>query len=145
MLHGSALDAADTVHVEACHRADGLIVSVSDPGRWQPGIERDPTVGGRGFKIMERVSDEVTIDTGPLGTNVALRWDHDLLPILPLPLPLIRFARTERAGECRSFQERREPEEVAMAVTEQGHARRHHGTGWRPIASIGRRRGDRAE
>ena len=48
---------------------------MSDVGRWQPGIERDPTVGGRGFKVMERVSDEVTIDTGPLGTNVALRWD----------------------------------------------------------------------
>ena len=77
VLHGSALDAANTVHVEACHRADGLIVSVSDPGRWQPGIERDPTVGGRGFKIMERVSDEVTIDTGPLGTTVALRWARD--------------------------------------------------------------------
>jgi len=26
---------------------------------------------------MERVSDEVTIDTGPLGTNVSLRWDRD--------------------------------------------------------------------
>jgi serine phosphatase RsbU (regulator of sigma subunit)/anti-sigma regulatory factor (Ser/Thr protein kinase) len=76
VVHGSRHDPAQTVQLEACTQTDGIIVSVTDAGQWLPGVERDPTVGGRGFKIMERLSDDVTIETTPLGTNVSLHWDR---------------------------------------------------------------------
>jgi anti-sigma regulatory factor (Ser/Thr protein kinase) len=76
VTHGSGMDPTNTVQVEASNTADALIVSVTDPGRWLPGLERDPTLGGRGFRIMERLCDEVTIETAPPGTNVSLRWER---------------------------------------------------------------------
>ena len=76
VMHGSGLDPDNAVQVEASNRADAVLVSVSDGGQWLPGLERDPTLGGRGFRIMEQLSDEVTIETAPPGTNVSLRWDR---------------------------------------------------------------------
>jgi anti-sigma regulatory factor (Ser/Thr protein kinase) len=76
VVHGSRLDPTNTVQLEACAPSDAIVVSVTDAGQWLPGVERDPTVGGRGFKIMERLSDAVSIEATPLGTNVSLRWDR---------------------------------------------------------------------
>jgi serine phosphatase RsbU (regulator of sigma subunit)/anti-sigma regulatory factor (Ser/Thr protein kinase) len=75
VMHGGGFDAAKVVQVEACRRPEAIIVTVSDGGRWLPGLERDPTVGGRGFRIMEQLSSDVTIETGEFGTAVSLQWE----------------------------------------------------------------------
>jgi len=78
--HGAGFDADALVTLEASVSDRGLIASVSDRGTWRPGVEQDNPERGRGFVLVEELSDDLHIDTGPLGTTVTLSW-HDLVPI----------------------------------------------------------------
>jgi serine phosphatase RsbU (regulator of sigma subunit)/anti-sigma regulatory factor (Ser/Thr protein kinase) len=72
--HGSAFDPSMLVSVEASFRDPELIVSVSDRGRWRSDLERSDSERGRGLPIVERLSDDVRIETGAPGTTVTVRW-----------------------------------------------------------------------
>lgn len=71
--HGSR-DAEDVVRLEAALLPDELIVSVSDSGQWQPGIEGFFTGRGRGHLLMRALSDDVDVDTDRHGTIVTLQF-----------------------------------------------------------------------
>jgi anti-sigma regulatory factor (Ser/Thr protein kinase) len=72
--HGSAFDPSMLVSVEASFRDPELTVSVSDRGHWRSDLERADTERGRGLPIVERLSDNVRIETGAPGTTVTMRW-----------------------------------------------------------------------
>jgi anti-sigma regulatory factor (Ser/Thr protein kinase) len=70
--HGSGRDERLLVKIEAALRPADVIVSVSDTGMWQPGLEGMFTGRGRGHLIMQASVDEVDIDTSRDGTVVTL-------------------------------------------------------------------------
>jgi anti-sigma regulatory factor (Ser/Thr protein kinase) len=74
--HGSGGDESQVVKVEVARRDDDILVSVSDTGQWQPGIEGYFTGRGRGHLLMQALVDEVHIDTDHQGTIVTLRLDR---------------------------------------------------------------------
>jgi anti-sigma regulatory factor (Ser/Thr protein kinase) len=74
--HGSDFDATNLVSVDACLRDRSVILSISDRGRWRPGLEQESSERGRGFRIVEQISDDVRIETGSSGTTVTLMWQH---------------------------------------------------------------------
>ena len=76
MEHGSA-DASQVVRLEASAIGDGLIVSVSDTGRWQPGLEGFFTGRGRGHTLMHTLADGIDVDGDHNGTIVTLRFERD--------------------------------------------------------------------
>jgi anti-sigma regulatory factor (Ser/Thr protein kinase) len=51
-----------------------LVVTVTDDGQWRPGVQQDAPERGRGFVMIEQLSDDVRIETGPFGTSVTLFW-----------------------------------------------------------------------
>ncbi len=59
-----------TVHMEL-QRPD-VLVTVRDTGRWRPPCSEDRG-RGRGTQFMQNCSDDLRIDHGPTGTNVAIR------------------------------------------------------------------------
>jgi anti-sigma regulatory factor (Ser/Thr protein kinase) len=71
--HGSA-DPGDIVRVEAALLEGDLVVSVSDSGTWQPGIEGFFSGRGRGHLLMRALARNVDVDTDPNGTIVTLRF-----------------------------------------------------------------------
>jgi anti-sigma regulatory factor (Ser/Thr protein kinase) len=73
--HGSP-DTEDVVRFEAALLPDELIVSVSDSGRWQPGIQGFFTGRGRGHLLMRALSDDVDVDTDQHGTVVTLQFQR---------------------------------------------------------------------
>jgi anti-sigma regulatory factor (Ser/Thr protein kinase) len=81
--HGSNFDPTKLVSVEGGVRDRGLVLTVSDHGQWRPGVEHDTPERGRGFVMADRLSDEVRIDTGSLGTTVTLAWRDLLTPRPP--------------------------------------------------------------
>jgi PAS domain-containing protein/anti-sigma regulatory factor (Ser/Thr protein kinase) len=71
--HGSA-ETDDIVRVEAAFLEGELVVSVSDSGTWQPGIEGFFSGRGRGHLLMRALASDVDVDTDPNGTIVTLRF-----------------------------------------------------------------------
>jgi serine/threonine-protein kinase RsbW len=68
--HGYGFDGDGTVEVEARLVGDELQVEVRDRGAWRT-PEADP-LRGRGRRIMERLMDDVSIDTSTEGTIVRM-------------------------------------------------------------------------
>jgi len=62
-----------TVHREL--QLPDVLATVQDTGRWRPpgGETRGHENRGRGTQFMRNCSDELQIDHGPTGTNVAIR------------------------------------------------------------------------
>jgi anti-sigma regulatory factor (Ser/Thr protein kinase) len=71
--HGSS-DGAQVVRLEACAEDDELIVSISDSGQWQPGLEGFFTGRGRGHALMHALADAIDVDGDHNGTIVTLRF-----------------------------------------------------------------------
>jgi len=58
------------IEVEIARREGTLVARVRDFGRWrEPWANEDR---GRGTGIMEALSEDVTVDTGPTGTTVTI-------------------------------------------------------------------------
>jgi PAS domain S-box-containing protein len=74
--HGSRGDETQVVKVEVARRDRDILVSVSDTGQWQPGVEGYFTGRGRGHLLMQALVDDVHIDTDHQGTIVTLRLDR---------------------------------------------------------------------
>jgi serine phosphatase RsbU (regulator of sigma subunit)/anti-sigma regulatory factor (Ser/Thr protein kinase) len=71
--HGS--DEEDQViRVEAARLAEEVMISVSDSGRWQSGIEGFFTGRGRGHMLMRALADDVDVETDQHGSIVTLRF-----------------------------------------------------------------------
>jgi anti-sigma regulatory factor (Ser/Thr protein kinase) len=70
MEHGYRLDRTRTVHTTASLAGGRLEIVVADLGAWLP--PGDPGSRGRGFPLMEGLSDEMALDHGPAGTTVRL-------------------------------------------------------------------------
>jgi anti-sigma regulatory factor (Ser/Thr protein kinase) len=70
--HGSSRDASQIVKVEIAIRDDEVIASVTDSGRWRPGVDGYFSGRGRGHLIMQSLLDDVDIDTDAQGTIVTL-------------------------------------------------------------------------
>ena len=75
--HGSGFDPQKLVTVEAGLTQDALVVAVVDTGRWRPGVEGERADRGRGFLMIEELSDDVQIQRGPPRTMVTLTWSRD--------------------------------------------------------------------
>jgi len=73
--HGSTHD-EQVVRVEATVDDEQLLVSVSDSGQWQPGIEGFFTGRGRGHQLMHAFADNVDVDTDQHGTIVTLMFSR---------------------------------------------------------------------
>jgi anti-sigma regulatory factor (Ser/Thr protein kinase) len=71
--HGSA-DPDDVVRIEAAVRDGELLISVSDSGSWQPGIDGFFAGRGRGHLLMRALAEDVNVDTDQHGTIVTLRF-----------------------------------------------------------------------
>jgi PAS domain-containing protein/anti-sigma regulatory factor (Ser/Thr protein kinase) len=71
--HGSKRDSSQVVKLEVAARESEIVASVSDSGRWQPGIDGYVTGRGRGHLLMQALTDDVEIDTDHQGTIVTLR------------------------------------------------------------------------
>jgi anti-sigma regulatory factor (Ser/Thr protein kinase) len=74
--HGSD-DENQIVRVEATTHEDRLIVSVSDSGNWQPGVEGYFHGRGRGHLLMQSFAEAVDIDTDQHGTIVTLIFERE--------------------------------------------------------------------
>jgi serine phosphatase RsbU (regulator of sigma subunit)/anti-sigma regulatory factor (Ser/Thr protein kinase)/PAS domain-containing protein len=72
--HGAARDPSQLVRIEIAARDAEIVASISDSGRWQPGIEGFFTGRGRGHLLMQSLADDVDIDTDLQGTIVTLRF-----------------------------------------------------------------------
>lgn len=59
--------------VRASHDDVGVVVVVTDEGRWRPPGRTDQR--GRGLTLMHHLMDGVEIDPSPSGTRVTLRRD----------------------------------------------------------------------
>jgi anti-sigma regulatory factor (Ser/Thr protein kinase) len=77
--HGSS-DGAAIVRVEATTADDEIIVSVSDAGQWQPGLEGYFSGRGRGHALMHALADAIDVDSDQHGTILTLRFAHHRLP-----------------------------------------------------------------
>jgi anti-sigma regulatory factor (Ser/Thr protein kinase) len=77
--HGSD-DESQVVRVEAAVTDDAVVISVSDSGQWQPGIEGFFTGRGRGHLLMRAFADDVEIDTDQHGTIVTLTFARTQAP-----------------------------------------------------------------
>jgi anti-sigma regulatory factor (Ser/Thr protein kinase)/PAS domain-containing protein len=73
--HGST-DASQVVRVEGSAGADELVISVSDSGEWQPGLEGFFTGRGRGHALMSAMADGIEVDGDHNGTIVTLRFSR---------------------------------------------------------------------
>jgi anti-sigma regulatory factor (Ser/Thr protein kinase) len=71
--HGS-VDASQVVHIEASAGDDEIVVSVSDSGQWQPGLEGFFTGRGRGHALMHALARTIDVDSDHNGTIVTLRF-----------------------------------------------------------------------
>jgi anti-sigma regulatory factor (Ser/Thr protein kinase) len=71
--HGST-DASQVVRVEGSAGPDELVISVSDSGEWQPGLEGFFTGRGRGHALMSALADGIDVDGDHNGTIVTLRF-----------------------------------------------------------------------
>jgi serine phosphatase RsbU (regulator of sigma subunit)/anti-sigma regulatory factor (Ser/Thr protein kinase) len=74
--HGSDFDAGKLVTVQGSAAGPSLVLSVRDTGRWRPGIEEERPDRGRGFVLVEELTDQVRIDRDPNGTTVTLVWSR---------------------------------------------------------------------
>jgi PAS domain S-box-containing protein len=74
--HGST-HPDDVVRVEGAFDGDALIVSVTDSGRWQPGIEGYFSGRGRGHLLMRALTADVDVDSDQHGTIVTLRFTRE--------------------------------------------------------------------
>lgn len=66
--HGPGEDA--TLRIEAVDENGEVTITVTDTGRWRPRAERP---GGRGFHLMNALTDDVEVVLGTSGTAVQLR------------------------------------------------------------------------
>jgi anti-sigma regulatory factor (Ser/Thr protein kinase) len=71
--HGSD-DDRQVVRVEATIDDGDLLISVSDSGQWQPGIEGLFTGRGRGHVLMQAFATDVGIETDQHGTIATLHF-----------------------------------------------------------------------
>jgi anti-sigma regulatory factor (Ser/Thr protein kinase) len=74
--HGSDFDVDKLVTIQGSASGSSLVVSVRDTGTWRPGIEEERPDRGRGFLLVEELTDQVHIDRDPSGSNVTLVWSH---------------------------------------------------------------------
>ena len=65
------------VRLEASATDDELIVSISDSGEWQPGLEGFFTGRGRGHALMHALADSIDVDGDHNGTIVTLHFTRD--------------------------------------------------------------------
>jgi signal transduction histidine kinase/DNA-binding response OmpR family regulator/serine phosphatase RsbU (regulator of sigma subunit) len=64
-----------SVGIELGVGPDGLCAAVTDTGRWDRDASRSAQLGrGRGLRIMEALTDELTVRRTPLGSTVTLRF-----------------------------------------------------------------------
>ena len=77
--HGSS-DGSAIVRVEATTYDDEIVVSVSDAGQWQPGLEGYFSGRGRGHALMDALADAIDVDSDQHGTILTLRFAHRRLP-----------------------------------------------------------------
>jgi len=80
--HGSDFDPSKLVTVEGSLHDGELVVTVSDHGQWRAGVEQEAPERGRGFVMVEQLSDDLRIETSPLGTTVTVVW-RDVGPLEP--------------------------------------------------------------
>ncbi|MBL1076394.1 SpoIIE family protein phosphatase [Nocardia sp. 2] len=73
--HGSDLDPAKTVSVEAARHAAGIIATVTDSGSDRPRPGHSSTGRGRGLTLMNGLADQVESTRSLHGTCVTLRFD----------------------------------------------------------------------
>jgi len=71
--HGS-VERTQIIRLEATISDRELLVSVSDTGRWQPGLEGFFSGRGRGHVLMDALADSVDVDGDQHGTIVTLRF-----------------------------------------------------------------------
>jgi anti-sigma regulatory factor (Ser/Thr protein kinase) len=71
--HGSA-GPDDVVRLEAAVREAELLISISDSGSWQTGIDGFFAGRGRGHLLMGALAEDVDVDTDQHGTIVTLRF-----------------------------------------------------------------------
>jgi anti-sigma regulatory factor (Ser/Thr protein kinase) len=74
--HGSA-DESHVVRIEAAAEDDELVISVSDTGQWQTGLEGFFTGRGRGHMLMRALADGIDVESDHDGTIVTLRFARD--------------------------------------------------------------------
>jgi PAS domain S-box-containing protein len=74
--HGST-HPDDVVRVEAAFDGDDLIISITDSGRWQPGIEGYFSGRGRGHLLMRALTADVDVESDQHGTIVTLRFARE--------------------------------------------------------------------
>ncbi len=65
------------MRVEAAFDDGDLIISVTDSGRWQPGIEGYFSGRGRGHLLMRALTRDVDVDSDQHGTIVTLRFGRE--------------------------------------------------------------------
>ena len=66
-----------TIDVEAVQDGATLTITIADQGRWRESTPATQSRSrGRGIPLMRALSDELTIDSSPLGTTVCLRFEH---------------------------------------------------------------------
>jgi anti-sigma regulatory factor (Ser/Thr protein kinase) len=83
--HGSDFDANKLVTIQASASGSSLVVSVRDTGRWRAGVEEERPDRGRGFLLVEELTDQVHIEREPSGTTVTLVWPDAARPGGPGP------------------------------------------------------------
>jgi PAS domain S-box-containing protein len=76
--HGARGDETQTVRVEGARTDDEIVVSVSDSGRWLPGIHGYFSGRGRGHLLITAFADHVELDTDQHGTTVTLGMNREL-------------------------------------------------------------------
>jgi anti-sigma regulatory factor (Ser/Thr protein kinase) len=72
--HGSEFDATKVVTIEAGVSDGTLTMCVRDTGRWKAGVEAERPDRGRGFVLVEQLTDAVHIEQESAGTRVTLTW-----------------------------------------------------------------------
>ena len=77
VVHGQPEHGPGLVTVQAgFDRAGGVVIAVTDRGRWRPGASPDLAggrSGGRGLSVISKVTDELSIAPSPTGTTVTMR------------------------------------------------------------------------
>lgn len=84
--HAYPTDLDGTFDVEAMVTTTRIDVVIRDRGTWKiPDQDTSSTsMRGRGLRLARAVSDHMTVETGPHGTTVLLRWN------LPVPGPTLQ-------------------------------------------------------